>query len=114
MTRIDEWAFFAQGWIGACRRARRSASYALLAVAMADADFQRHRWDYYTTMAAAQTQRFSDEENPVLMRRLEDFTLRGWVFEHDAAGWVAVHVLRTTPRFWQLRDLLASLGQQAH
>jgi hypothetical protein len=65
-------------------------------------------------MAAAQTQRLSDEENPVLMRRLEDFTRRGWIFEHDATGWAAAHEVWTTPRFWQLRDLLASMGQQGH
>lgn len=106
-----DWTTFTRLYVSECRHYRQACHHAPLAVAMAEQDRQRHRWEYYISLAASELQRLNDEENPVLMARMREFEALGWTFEHGADGWSTRHVVWQTGEYWKLGELLKELRE---
>ena len=109
-TTVTDWHAFTRIYAAECRHHRQACRHTLLAVAMAEQDRQRHRWEHYIALAASELQRLNDEDNPVLVARMRAHEAQGWTFAHDVAGWSAQHVVWQTGAYWLLQDLLLSMN----
>lgn len=88
---IKEWHVFTKVWLENVRHLGRDPHPCRLAIAMASADGQRQRWDYYLQLAQHAKTHQEEMDDARLQRRLAAMQVEGWALTFDGHGWSAMH-----------------------